>query len=508
MAYTFKPTQYGTVEVYQDGRRVSTGTPQVAEQYGYNVPVSSVSMSSSLPAPISVSGLSENVQAINPPPAPTDTTDYGAILANTGPIVAPPPPTTEKTEISLIEKYLAGATPPPSQEQAFRTAEEEAGIQAKQQAVLEQQRKEQAARNRLNALNAQLNAISTESKATQERLLQEATGRGITVGGLQPMQAGELRKSALAAFPIQAQVYGAQEALLAAQGDTEGARRTLELAQDRLDTTFKLKSEDAQRTYDYWKDIREKVLDFATEAEKTKLEAQQTNDTRIFQEKTANIRRAQDISDQAWKAGQSNVAIRIAQLDPTSPTFTEDLARLQGKIRIVPVRQGAEQPLSILDVGRYQEIYPDAGINAGDTEASANAKVLQYRARKKEELIKEVETYKNKDDALNDLENNRDVILGQIGIDGLNEVIFAIEQKFPEIKKEETPGIIGTVKSFFGRLFGASPVIAATEKNLEIEERLQTLLPIYRDTSPGWKVALRKKLLEEGFSPEEIKASI
>src|SRR3990167_818152 len=350
MAYTFKPTQYGTVEVYQDGRRVSTGTPQVAEQYGYNVPVSSVSMSSSLPAPISVSGLSENVQAINPPPAPTDTTDYGAILANTGPIVAPPPPTTEKTEISLIEKYLAGATPPTSQEQAFRTAEEEAGIQAKQQAVLEQQRKEQAARNRLNALNAQLNAISTESKATQERLLEEATGRGITVGGLQPMQASELRKSALAALPIQAQVYGAQADLQAAQGDTEGARQTLALAQGRLDTIFKLKSDDITNTYNYWKDLRDKVFTFATEAEKTKLAAQQKEDDRKQAEQKDRVDNAQAISMKAMENGQAELAAQITQLNPTSPTFTEDLARLQSQIRVkpteIPVGLGGAENIS------------------------------------------------------------------------------------------------------------------------------------------------------------------
>ncbi len=49
---------------------------------------------------------------------------------------------------------------------------------------------------------------------------------------------------------------------------------------------------------------------------------------------------------------------------------------------IVPARYKAEttkidEPLNILDVQRYNEIYPDAGIVAGDTETTAIQKVLQ-----------------------------------------------------------------------------------------------------------------------------------
>lgn len=36
---------------------------------------------------------------------------------------------------------------------------------------------------------------------------------------------------------------------------------------------------------------------------------------------------------------------------------------------------GSTQPLSILDIQRYQELYPEAGIVAGDSESTANAKV-------------------------------------------------------------------------------------------------------------------------------------
>jgi hypothetical protein len=38
------------------------------------------------------------------------------------------------------------------------------------------------------------------------------------------------------------------------------------------------------------------------------------------------------------------------------------------------------KPLSILDVNRYNELYPDAGVTAGDSEAIANAKVAQSQS--------------------------------------------------------------------------------------------------------------------------------
>ena len=38
---------------------------------------------------------------------------------------------------------------------------------------------------------------------------------------------------------------------------------------------------------------------------------------------------------------------------------------------------GGTEPLDVLNVARYKELYPDAGIEAGDTEAEANAKVLR-----------------------------------------------------------------------------------------------------------------------------------
>lgn len=55
-------------------------------------------------------------------------------------------------------------------------------------------------------------------------------------------------------------------------------------------------------------------------------------------------------------------------LDPTSNTIVnKELGKAGDK-------SGAK-PINVLDIARYTELYPDAGVTAGDTEAQANAKV-------------------------------------------------------------------------------------------------------------------------------------
>lgn len=43
---------------------------------------------------------------------------------------------------------------------------------------------------------------------------------------------------------------------------------------------------------------------------------------------------------------------------------------------------GVNAPLNVLDIARYQELYPDAGVTAGDTQTTANAKVQALNAPK------------------------------------------------------------------------------------------------------------------------------
>jgi hypothetical protein len=91
--YTFAQTPYGTVEVFQDGKRIGTGTPEYAAQYGYK-PGSSAPQTGTQAAPVastqppvSQTGTQNPPSASTQPPTPSSSssqytfaqTPYGTI---------------------------------------------------------------------------------------------------------------------------------------------------------------------------------------------------------------------------------------------------------------------------------------------------------------------------------------------------------------------------------------------------------------------------------------------
>ena len=78
--YTFTQTKYGTVEVFQNGQRIGTGTAQYAAQYGYNGP-----------------GVNQPASPVPMAPAITTgtvTTPSGAVVdVGSGRLISPPPAT-------------------------------------------------------------------------------------------------------------------------------------------------------------------------------------------------------------------------------------------------------------------------------------------------------------------------------------------------------------------------------------------------------------------------------
>lgn len=92
--------------------------------------------------------------------------------------------------LTELNKSLVG-------ESAFQTEQEQAqGVAQKEQTVQD--------------LTSQFNALAAEAKAIPVRLQQEAEGRGITAGGLAPIQASELRKNAIQALTVGSLLSAAQ----------------------------------------------------------------------------------------------------------------------------------------------------------------------------------------------------------------------------------------------------------------------------------------------------------
>jgi len=146
---------------------------------------------------------------------PTPTID--PVQPEPTPIVAPtePPqipdafaPTPQETEQSELIKRARGITEELTGETAFRrTQEEEFGIQQK--------------REELQKMQSRIQALQAEAQQIPLQLQQEAKGRGITAGGLRPLETARLRTNTIAQL-------GANAAFQAAAGN-------LALAQDFVD---------------------------------------------------------------------------------------------------------------------------------------------------------------------------------------------------------------------------------------------------------------------------------
>jgi hypothetical protein len=260
---------------------------------------------------IPTTSLTSNVNPIQLPQSPAQT-PIGAPVAPTGvPVIQGPQQTTTITDqttqtggglTDMLSNYLGNAPTPPSLTDAYAQAQQQAGIQAKQQAV--------------NDASAQLSDLS--SRAGAASLSQGLRSKANTLGAISGAQADIQRKAAIEALPLQA-------TLQAAQGN-------LQAAQQNLDTAFKLKAEDLTNNYNYLKEQRAAVMQYASDQQKAELEKQNKLEDRAYTEATANSKIAQDWAKSAIDGGDAQVAAAISGLDPKSATFRSDLSALQSKI--------------------------------------------------------------------------------------------------------------------------------------------------------------------------------
>lgn len=162
-----------------------------------------------------------------------------------------------------------------------------------------------------------LNGIVAKSQA--DSLSVVGQGKGIPGAILNNQQAAIQRNAAIAALPVQAQ-------LAAAQGN-------LQLAQDHLDTMFKLKSEDIDNQFKYKNDLYDAVFNFATKEEQQRLDQKKIDDQRAYDDKKTNLSLINDWSKTAVQTGQSDLVSKFAALDPASPTFTADFGKLTAQVK-------------------------------------------------------------------------------------------------------------------------------------------------------------------------------
>lgn len=157
-----------------------------------------------------------DISTLQPAPPPTEfTTPSGIKVDASGNLLEEVKPTPEREQLSPTEQRLStliqettGLTGVAAEEEA-RRAELEAAPEIEKQ------------RQTVQGLSGQLTQLQAEAQQIPLQLQQEAIGRGITIGGLMPLQTARLRTNAIASLGISAQL--------------EASRGNLELALNLID---------------------------------------------------------------------------------------------------------------------------------------------------------------------------------------------------------------------------------------------------------------------------------
>lgn len=165
---------------------------------------------------------------------------------------------------------------------------------------------------------SQLNSVVAKQNADLLNLRGIGSQEGVTETVYGGQSAAINREAAIKALPIQAQLAGAQG--------------NLQLAQDYLTQLTTIKQEEINNTFQYKMQVFDSIKDFVTSSEKTRLDKMEKDENRLYQEKRDNVNAQDQWAKIAISNGQSSLVNGIANLNPASPTFTQDLARYQSQI--------------------------------------------------------------------------------------------------------------------------------------------------------------------------------
>jgi len=377
--------------------------------------------------------------------------------------------TTQETQQSDLIKQLQDLSNQEVGKSAYRTEQETA------RGIPELQKTKTDLTSQYKSLQNELQAAQLAYNYTIPNQMQVgAEGRGITVGGLQPLTASELRKNQIYQGGITSRALGVSALLDATNG-------LLTSAQDKADRAVAAKYDPiTEKINALTANLNLILKDPATTlAEKNRAQAQldiqtkakeandlaKTNATEVWNVATsaasyiANFTPTPDYPtasvalDKISKAKTKEEALRIATetgltIKPTEQWSTPYLMggdyvqknTKTGEIRTAAGAGTETNPLSVLDIARYNELYPDAGVIAGDTETQANQKVIkstQPRDFTDDEIRSLVSDDKTKDKTY-------------------EEVVAAINA-FPTLKNKERALLIAA------ELYGKAPKVPKVE---------------------------------------------
>lgn len=263
----------------------------------------------------------------------------------------------------------------------------------------------QAAKDVQNSLSKRILALQANEKAIPLQLQEQATGRGITTGGLAPIQTGALRENAINATILGAQLDAAKFDVASAQDKVNAAvtakfgPKEEEIKAKLANLELKLKDpnltiaeknranaqalllkeqeqKDAQKKEDY------------NNAQKNSIEAHANINNFKPTTNYPDVQTALKAIEDAAKKGDINTVLKItsetglSKPQAAQSDFEQAFQRTYGRLPNLQELQNYEagkkinnNPLSSTEIQQAQIDYPDAGIKFGDTQATANAKI-------------------------------------------------------------------------------------------------------------------------------------
>ena len=277
----------------------------------------------------------------------------------------------ETTTPSAIDTYKADlqGVQTPDLAGLFKSTYDTPEFKAKQDAYT-------TSKNKLDAYNAQLAGLNYQKETViPNQLQQDSTGRGITKGGLAPLEASAQRAKLLEIAPIQYQT-------LLAQAEATGNANILNAAQSHLDKVFSIMSQDAQNKYEFKLKTIDAVYQAADKKEQRILDQQKTDLATNNTTYTNYINDIQTAIKSATDSGDTNLAGQISQLinqplDPNSKTFKEDYQKALSKLGALQAKiqpNELDNVYKTLQIKKLQQELSSNGVNieASDLIAYAN----------------------------------------------------------------------------------------------------------------------------------------
>lgn len=279
--------------------------------------LSSTSLAPSAPSNLSIGAnqLGAGTPSVITPSSPSGTNYAGNVLAGNVAVGGDPttgmmpvtstgtPATKEKTFEEQLKERIASYRTPENQAELYRRSVQEAGLM-------------QARQNIQNTQN-QINAITTKMNTDLLQLRGTAAKEGVTEAVYGGQQAQVTREATIKLLPLQAQ-------LAVDQGN-------LEMAQENTNTLFKIYSEDAKNSVDFYNKNVDAVWELLSEKEKQKAQDILWQKNRNAEVVDQQATRFSTIANEFLKAGNM-AAYRAAtsiQLPSNmqSPTFAQDLQK-------------------------------------------------------------------------------------------------------------------------------------------------------------------------------------